>query len=112
MEDKTRTAWNTFTEELDVAGHQLVSEINRLLAEGNVRKLQVRSVSGDIVVSIPLTAGAVAGGIVALTAPWLAIIAAVAGVAAKIKLEVVREVDASAASKPVNETGETPSGGS
>lgn len=93
MDDQTKTAWKTFTEELDVAGHQLVSEINRLLAEGNVRKLQVRSESGDVVVSLPLTAGAVAGGIVALTAPWLAIIAAVAGVAAKIKLEVVRDVD-------------------
>ena len=92
MEEKTKTAWNTFTEELDVAGHQLVAEINRLLAEGNIRKLQVRSEKGDIVLSLPLTAGAVAGGVVVLAAPWLAIIAAVAGVAAKIKIEVAREI--------------------
>jgi hypothetical protein len=107
MEDKTKTAWKTFTEELDVAGHQLVTEINRLLTEGNVRKLQVRSEKGDVFLSVPLTAGAVAGGVVALAAPWLAIIAAVAGVAARIKLEVVREIDPrslAGASEDPNET--------
>jgi Domain of unknown function (DUF4342) len=93
MEEKTKTAWKTFTEELDVAGHQLVAEINRVLAEGNVRKLQVRTENGDIALSLPLTACAVAGGVVVLAAPWLAIIAAVAGVVAKIKIEVVREID-------------------
>jgi hypothetical protein len=98
--NETKTAWKTFTEELDVAGHQLASEVNRLLAEGNVRKLQVRSEAGDVVLSLPLTAGAVAGGLVALTAPWLAIIGAVAGVAAKIKLEVVREIDPATVEDP------------
>lgn len=85
-----KSAWQTFTEEVEVAGHQLVEEINRLVAEGNVRKIQVRSESGDIFLSIPLTAGAVAGGVVALAAPWLAVIAAIAGLVAKVKLEVVR----------------------
>ena len=93
MDEKTKNAWKTFTEELDVAGHQLGTEVNRLLAEGNVRKLQVRTEKGDVVLSLPLTAGAVAGGVVVLAAPWLAIIAAVAGVAARVKIEVVREID-------------------
>jgi hypothetical protein len=93
VEEKTKTAWKTFTEELDVAGHQLGAEINRLLAEGNVRKLQVRTEKGDVMLSLPLTAGAVAGGVVVLAAPWLAIIAAVAGVAARVKIEVAREID-------------------
>lgn len=104
MEEKTKTAWKTFTEELDVAGHQLGAEINRLLAEGNVRKLQVRTENGDVVMSLPLTAGAVAGGVVVLAAPWLAIIAAVAGVAAKVKIEVVREIDASGSGEDASGT--------
>ena len=33
-----------------------------------------------------------AGGLVALTAPWLAIIAGVAGLLTKIKLEIIRVV--------------------
>ena len=43
MDETPKTPWQTFTEEVEVAGHQLVEEINRLLAEGNIRKLQIRS---------------------------------------------------------------------
>jgi hypothetical protein len=89
MEDP-KNPWKTFTEEIEVTGQQLVHEITKLLAEGNVRKLQLRSEKGDIFLSIPLTAGAVAGGVAVIAAPWLAIIAGVAGLMAKVKLEVVR----------------------
>jgi hypothetical protein len=92
MDDPTRTAWKTFTEEIEVSGQHLLAEINRLIAEGNVRKLIVRSGDGQVFLSIPLTAGAVAGGLVALSAPWLAILGAVAGLVANVKLEIVREV--------------------
>ena len=91
MNDTSKNAWKTFTEEIEVAGHQLVDEINRLIAEGNVRKLQIRSKQGDVVLNIPLTAGAVAGGVVVIAAPWLAVIGAIAGVVANVKLEIVRE---------------------
>lgn len=91
--DDTKNAWKTFTEEVEVAGSQLVNEINRLLAEGNVRRLQIRSEKGDLFLTIPLTAGAVAGGVVAVAAPWLAVIAAIAGVVAKVKLEIVRDAE-------------------
>ena len=86
-----KSNWNTFVEELEVAGQHLLTEINRLIAEGNVRKLVVKSDDGHVFLTIPLTAGAVAGGIVALGAPWLAILAAVAGLVARVKLEVTRE---------------------
>lgn len=89
--EETKNAWQTFTEEIEVAGHQLVDEVNRLIAEGNVRKLQLRSKDGDLVLNLPLTAGAVAGGVVVLAAPWLAIIAAIAGAFAKVRIEIVRE---------------------
>jgi hypothetical protein len=91
MDDAPKNAWKTFTEEVEVAGSQLVDEINRLIGEGNVRKLQIRSKQGDLVLNIPLTAGAVAGGVMVVAAPWLAVIAAIAGVVANVKLEVVRE---------------------
>lgn len=90
MTDEAKNAWKTFTEEVEVAGHQLVDEINKLVAEGNVRKLQIRSREGEVVLNIPLTAGAVAGGVVAIAAPWLAVIGAIAGVMAKVHVAVVR----------------------
>ena len=91
MTDESKTAWKTFTQEMDVAGHQLVAEVNRLVAEGNVRRLQIKTEKGDVFLAVPLTAGAVAGSVVAIAAPWLAAIAAISGLAAKLKLEVVRE---------------------
>ena len=90
MADEPKSAWETFTEEIEVAGGQLVEEINRLIAEGNVRKIQIRTEKGDVYLSVPLTAGAVAGGVVAIAAPWVAVIAAVAGLVAKVKLEIIR----------------------
>lgn len=90
MNDEVKSSWKTFTEEIEVAGQHLVDEVNRLLAEGNVRKLEIRSEQGDVYLSVPLTAGAVAGGVVALAAPWVAVIAAIAGLLGKVKLEIVR----------------------
>jgi hypothetical protein len=41
MDDK-KPGWKNFTEEIEVTGQQLLETINRLIAEGNVRKLNQR----------------------------------------------------------------------
>ncbi len=94
-DEQQKNRWQTFTEEVEVTGHQLVDEITRLIAEGNVRRLRVRSENNDVVLEVPLTAGAVVGGVVVLAAPWLAILGALAGLLAKVRIEVVRQVDGS-----------------
>jgi Domain of unknown function (DUF4342) len=66
MDDDKKPGWKTFTEEIEVTGQQLLETINRLLAEGNVRKLNIKSESGDVFLSVPLTGGAIAGGILVL----------------------------------------------
>ncbi|MCR4281623.1 MAG: DUF4342 domain-containing protein [Bauldia sp.] len=81
----------TFTEEIEVAGSQLVARVKELFAEGNVRRLRIKSADGDLILEIPLTVGALAGGAVALAAPWLALIGAFAGLVARAKLEIVRD---------------------
>ena len=98
MTEEPKNPWKTFAEEIEVSGQHLLGEINRLIAEGNVRKLVVKTDDDRVFLTIPLTAGAVAGGLVALSAPWLAILAAVAGLVGRVKIEVVREV------KPEDET--------
>lgn len=108
MTDDKKTGWKTFTEEIEVTGQQLLGEINRLIAEGNVHKLNVKSDDGEVFLSIPLTGGVVAGGLVALTAPWLAIIAGVAGLVTKIRLEVVRVDKPEAATPEPNEPPKAP----
>lgn len=92
-DENSKNRWETFTEEVEIAGHQLMDEVTRLLAEGNVRKLRVRSEHSDVVFEVPLTAGAVVGGVFVLATPALAVLGALAGLLAKVKIEVVRKVE-------------------
>jgi hypothetical protein len=81
----------TWTEEIEVAGGELVSRIKSLIAEGNVRHLRIKAPGGGVYFETPLTVGVLAGGAVALAAPWLAILSALAALAVRMKVEVVRE---------------------
>jgi hypothetical protein len=81
----------TFTEEVEVAGSQLVERVKELYAEGKVRRVRIKSADGDLILEIPLNVGALAGGAVALAAPWLALIAAFAGLVARARIEIVRD---------------------
>ena len=83
----------SFSEEIEIAGHQLIERIKDLVAEGNIRLLRIRAENGQIFLEIPLTTGAIAGGVVVLTAPWLAAIGAIAGLAARVSIEIVRTKD-------------------
>ncbi len=75
----------------DVAGIDLVERIKELIAEGNASSIRVLTEDGKIVVEIPLTAGAITGGVVVLAAPWLAILGALAVLVARAKIEIVRD---------------------
>ena len=83
--------WESFTEQVEIAGHGLIEAVTGWVAEGNVRNLRIRTEAGPVFLEIPLTAGALAGGVVVLTAPWLAAIGAIAGLAAKVHIEIVRD---------------------
>ena len=103
-EQNDRNAWKTFTEEVEVTSSQLVAHITKLIAEGNVRTIKVRSQNGDVHFEIPMTAGVVTGGIVVLTAPWLVALGALAGMVAKLKVENVRqEPQGEPAAKPASD---------
>lgn len=83
----------SFTEEIEVAAKDLIARIDALIKEGNVRLLRIRSERGDVFLELPLTVGAVTGGVVALAAPWLAVLGAVTGLVARVKIEIVRVGD-------------------
>ena len=72
--EEPKGGWESFTEEIEVAGSKLVEEITKLVSEGNVRKLRIRSANDDLVIEVPLTGSVVVGGVVMLAAPWLAIL--------------------------------------
>ena len=81
----------TFTEEVEVAGNQLVDRFKGLIEEGNVRRLIIRTQDGKTLVEIPLTVGAAIGGALALFNPWLAMLGALGALVARVTIEVVRE---------------------
>ena len=83
----------TMSEEIEVAGNQVVERVQELVKEGNVRRLIIRNPDDKVLLEMPLTVGAVAGGAIALAAPWLAALGAFAALVARVKIEIVREVD-------------------
>ncbi len=81
----------TWKEEIEISSDALIAKIKELAAEAQVRRVRIIEPDGDIAVDIPLTVGAIAGGVVVLAAPVLAIIGAIAAFATKVKIEIVRE---------------------
>ncbi|MCK5745391.1 DUF4342 domain-containing protein [Oricola sp.] len=92
-QDDNSKGRKTFTEEIEVAGDKLIERIKEIVEEGNVRSLRLKASDGDIVLETPLTIGVVAGGAVALAAPWLAVLGVIAALVTHVTVEVVREVD-------------------
>ena len=83
----------TFTEEIEVAGSDLVEQVKSILKEGNVRQLKIKAEDGDVYLETPLTIGVIAGGAVVLAAPWLAILGVIAALVAHVRIEIEREAD-------------------
>jgi hypothetical protein len=89
-ETRTESSW---IEEIEVAGNQLVERVKELVAEGNVRRLILRTQDDKLILEIPLTAGAVLGGVVTFFAPLLAALGALAALLARVKVTIVRTED-------------------
>jgi len=87
VEEKAKT----FSEQLEVAGKELVEQVQDLVKQGNVRKLIIKTADDRELIQVSLTVGAVAGGVAALAAPWLAALGAITALVARVKIEIVRE---------------------
>jgi hypothetical protein len=90
MDEETRKTERTWTEDIEVAGTELVDSIKGLVKAGNVRRVILRTPDNKLLLEIPLTAGTVASGVVVLIAPVLAALGAMAALLAKVKIQVVR----------------------
>ena len=78
---------NFRTEEFEVSGDSLVAKVKELVHEGNIRRVIIKNEEGRILMDIPLTSGVV----VALVAPQLAAIGAIAALVAKCTIIVEKE---------------------
>ncbi len=75
------------TEEFKVSGEDLLKKVKALIAEGNVRKIIIKSKEGKTIVEMPLTVGVVGA---VLAAP-LAAIGAIAALVTECTIVVERE---------------------
>ncbi len=91
MSDGDDSRRRTFTEEIEIAGGQLVEWVKHLLKDGNVRQIRIKAPGGHILLETPVTVGVIGGGALALAAPWLAILGALAAVVARVCVEIVRD---------------------
>lgn len=83
----------SWTEEIQVKGSELVNKIKDLIKEGNIRRLILRKENGDVLFELPLTAGVAVGGALALMAPVLAAIGAMAALLTKVRVQIIRDED-------------------
>ena len=75
------------TETFEIKGDQLVARFKKLIKEGNVRKITIKSKEGKTLVVFPLTVGVVG----ALLAPILAAVGAIAALVAECTITVERK---------------------
>jgi hypothetical protein len=92
-QEKSKNGKDTWVEEMEIAGKDLVERVKELIEQGNVRRLIIRKKDGDIMLEVPLTASVIAGSVLVVFAPLFAALGALAALIAEIKLEVVRDVD-------------------
>ncbi|MER3407452.1 MAG: hypothetical protein C4292_01175 [Nitrososphaera sp.] len=71
-----------------VSGDGLVGKIKEIVHEANVKRILVKDESGKLLLSIPVTWGAVGTVAVVALAPWLAAIGVIAGIVKKCTVEV------------------------
>lgn len=74
-------------EEFKVNGEELIRKVKELIAAGNARRIIIKNESGETVIEIPLTIGAVG----ALLAPALAAVGTVAALVTKCTIVVVKK---------------------
>ncbi len=78
----------------EVPGHRLVERIKQLIAEGNAHTLRIKTDDSRIFLEIPLTPAAFAGGVAMIASPWLVVLATVAGLVARVTIQIVKREQA------------------
>lgn len=80
----------TTVEEIEISGSQVVDRVKELIAEGNVRRLIIRTSKDETLLEIPLTTGVAIGGLVTFFTPLIAALGAMAALLANVKIQIVR----------------------
>lgn len=83
----------TWYEEFTISGTELLDQVKKLIAEGNVRRVYIKNPEGRTLLEIPLTAGLAITAVTAALAPALVAVGAIAAMLTQVTLGVERPVD-------------------
>lgn len=92
----------TWQQRIETTGDELVAKVKELIADGGAKKVTIRTKQGEELLSVPLVAGVVGGGIAAIFAPALVAVGAIATLVGQVTLEVERD-DAPPTDKPTDQ---------
>src|SRR3954467_2466501 len=82
----------TTQEEFKIKGEDVVKKVKELIHEGNIRRIIIKNEEGRSLVEFPLTLGLVGAALL----PMFAAVGAIAALAAKLTLVVVKNGDVKA----------------
>ncbi len=91
MSDEQKKNKRTWTEEFEIAGSELVDKVKEWIEDRSATRIIIRKPNGDVLMEVPIVAGAAVGGVVTLFAPIIAAVGAMAALLAQVKVEIVRE---------------------
>jgi len=75
--------------EFTVKGEQLLEKIKQLLHEGNIRRIIIKDVKGNVFMEIPLTIGVVGTALL----PVLAAVGALAALVSDFTIQIIKRDD-------------------
>ena len=81
----------TWYEEFTVSGNELLDQVKKLIAEGNVRRVFIKNAEGHTLLEIPLTVGVAITAVTAAFAPILVAVGAIAALLTSATIGVERE---------------------
>jgi len=81
----------TTREEFRVDGEDLLKKVKELVAQGNIRRIIIKNKDGKTLVELPLTAGVAGVAALAVFAPVLAAVGAIAALVTECSIIVERE---------------------
>jgi hypothetical protein len=83
----------SWSEEFEIETERLLDTLKTLVHQANVRRIVIRKDNDDVLLDLPLPAGLLAGGILAIYMPWIAIGTALVGLATRLRVQVIRRGD-------------------
>lgn len=107
MDNTPKPGEKTWVDEIQVQGGELVGKIQELLRDSTATRVSICKPNGEELVSLPLTVGVLAGGLLTLAAPKLAAIGAIGAIIAQLRLRVERHSDGQLEMRALEEESKT-----